>query len=129
MRLNAEMSFLEVCAEAIRWADEGDTPSIRPRAHSCTADVQVVGTYRSNRFSSESTNELGELKDCLRKQQVQLDAILKHLSINPSNPEGVLLAPGPVLPVSMLMVSQSACVAIKLVILQGSADLTCQACT
>lgn len=95
MRLNAEMSFLEVCAEAIQWADEGDTPSIRPRAHSCTADVQVVGTYRSNRFSSESTNELGELKDCLRKQQVQLDAILKHLSINPSNPEGGAVGPRP----------------------------------
>lgn len=86
VRLNPEMPFLEVRAEAIRWADEGDTPSIRPRAHSCAADVQVVGTYGANRFPSESTNELGELKDVLRKQQAQLDAILKHLSINPSNP-------------------------------------------
>ncbi|XP_026119499.1 uncharacterized protein LOC113098681 [Carassius auratus] len=96
VRLNAEMSFLEVRAEAIRWADEGGTPSIRPRAHSCTADVQVVGTYRSTQFSSESTNELGELKDCLRKQQTQLDAILKHLSINPSNPVGGAVGSRPV---------------------------------
>lgn len=88
VRLNPEMSFLEVCSEAIRWADEGETPGVRPRAHSCAADFQVVGTYRSNPLSPEFTNELGELKDCLRKQQVQLDAILKHLSISPSNTVG-----------------------------------------
>lgn len=95
VRLNPEMSFLEVRSEAIRWADEGEAPGVRPRAHSCAADVQVVGTYRSNSHSPEFTNELGELKDCLRKQQVQLDAILKHLSISPSNTVGVAVGSRP----------------------------------
>ncbi|KAL1253019.1 hypothetical protein QQF64_017712, partial [Cirrhinus molitorella] len=88
VRLNTEMSFLEVRSEAIWWAEEGETPCVRPRAHSCAADVQIMGMYRSNPLSPESTNELGELKDCLHKQQAQLDAILKHLSISSTNTVG-----------------------------------------
>lgn len=95
VRLNVGMSFLEARAEAIRWADEGETPSIRPRAQSCAADVQIASAYRSGNSTSESGSELAELKECLRKQQGQLDAILKHLSLNTVDNVGGGVGPRP----------------------------------
>ncbi len=88
MRRNAEMSFLEVRAEAIRWADEREAPQLRPRAHSCAADVQLASVHGSSNSISESVNKQADLKECLRKQQGQLDVILKHLSLNTADNVG-----------------------------------------
>lgn len=82
VRRNVEMSFLEVRAEAIRWADEGEIPHVRPRAYSCAADVQLVSAQGSSNPIAEPVAELAELKECFRKQQGQLDVILQHLSLN-----------------------------------------------
>lgn len=93
VRSNVELSFLEVRAEAIRWVDEGETVSVRPRAHSCAADVQVV--RGSSDSTSETVSELAELKECLLKQQGQLDVILKHLSLNTGDNGGGVVGPRP----------------------------------
>ena len=61
----------------------------RARAYSC--DSQASGFSHSdvdnNAISAMPSNELGELKECLRKQQAQLDAILKHLGPSSHNPQ------------------------------------------
>lgn len=54
-----------------------------------------MGAYKSNNLSPESVNELSELKHFLRKQQAQLDAILKHLSLTPSNTSGGVVGSHP----------------------------------
>lgn len=80
----SSLTFLE----ANGWVDEGTTPIVRPRAHSCVADVQVIGVHGSSDSSPRSSNELGDLKDCLRKQQAQLDTILTHLNLKSPNTAG-----------------------------------------
>ncbi|KAG1925814.1 hypothetical protein F2P79_025275 [Pimephales promelas] len=79
--------------EAFRWADDGEGPRpVRARAFSCDASPRAVGPWQAEAQAvvAQPSNELTELKDCLRRQQAQLDAILKHLSpgsgsLNPPN--------------------------------------------
>lgn len=57
VRLNCSMSFLDARSEVIRWAEEGEAFSARPRARSCAADVQVVGAEGRHAFSPKPTND------------------------------------------------------------------------
>ena len=82
VRQHPNHSFTEVRKAAIKWEKRGPpigTP--RARAYSCDSHASEAGhgEVDTNAISVSSSNELAELKECLRKQQLQLDAILKHL--------------------------------------------------
>ena len=86
---DSTMSFTMLRSIAIRWAEEGRKESRqRARAFSCNAytnsgDINVV---ESNAINVPPRNDLAELKECLRNQQVQLDAIMKHIGILNASP-------------------------------------------
>lgn len=83
VRLNPEVSFLSIRSEAIRWAEDGERACVpRARAYSCDFQAQVVSECHvdSHTVTVKPSDELSELKECLRKQQTQLDAILQQLS-------------------------------------------------
>ncbi|XP_041960343.1 uncharacterized protein LOC121718953 [Alosa sapidissima] len=91
IRLNPVSTFLDVRREAFRWADDGEGGRpLRARAFSCDASSGVAGEWgaETQAVAAKTNDELAELKDCLRRQQAQLDTILKHLSSGPvpSNP-------------------------------------------
>lgn len=91
IRLNPGSQFFDIRREAFRWADDGEgTRPVRARAFSCDARPEVVGEWgaETQAVAAKPNDELAELKDCLRRQQTQLDTILKHLSSGPvtSNP-------------------------------------------
>lgn len=82
IRQQASISFIDIRGEAIRWADDGERGSVvRARAYSCDThgDVKEVEASTS-RVVVESRREISDLKETLRKQQVQLDTILQCLS-------------------------------------------------
>lgn len=86
LRLNPDTTFFAVRKEAFRWAEEGEgSRPVRARAYSCDAGSGAVGEWgvTTQAVAATPNNELIELKDCLRKQQAQLDNILKHLSSGP----------------------------------------------
>jgi hypothetical protein len=86
IRLNPGSSFLNVRREAFRWADDGEgARPVRARAFSCDASAGMVGEWgaQTQAVAAKSNDELAELQDCLRRQQTQLDTILKHLSSGP----------------------------------------------
>ncbi len=83
VRLNPDASFLAMRSEAIRWVEDGErvgTP--RPRSYSCDSQALLVSECRadSHAVTVKPNDELAEMKECLRKQQTQLDTILQHLS-------------------------------------------------
>ncbi|XP_073669628.1 uncharacterized protein [Paramisgurnus dabryanus] len=88
LALDPQMSFLSLRSIAIKWGEEGKQGmSMRPRAFSFDTYVSE-GCSRgadSNAISVVNT-EMTELKECLRRQQTQLDAILSQL--NSSRPQG-----------------------------------------
>lgn len=64
------------------------TSTHRARAYSFDSHASGVdqGEVNTKAISVRPRDELGELKECLHRQQVQLDAILKHLGPTPSLP-------------------------------------------
>lgn len=78
VRLNPDSSFLTVRNEAVSWVEEGEqVPAPRTRAFSCDSRVHVVEDCA---VKAGPKDELVEVKECLHKQQAQLDAILKQLN-------------------------------------------------
>lgn len=78
-RMDPSVSFLDIRTEAIQWVEEGEhIGSQRPRAYSYSAQG-MVGEIQTNVAAVQSVDELKDLKECLCKQQVQLDAIMRHL--------------------------------------------------
>lgn len=75
------LTFREVRNEALKWGGRNARSSVpRARAHSCESQsVAESEEVDSNAVYARPKNELAELKEGLRKQQAQLDAILKHL--------------------------------------------------
>lgn len=83
------MSFTVLRGIAIKWAEEGRNISkLRPRAFSCTlhSDLGDTTVAETNAMSVQPSTELKELKECLLKQQAQLDAIMKHIGL-PKTPQ------------------------------------------
>ncbi|KAL2085708.1 hypothetical protein ACEWY4_019028 [Coilia grayii] len=71
---NQHLSFRDVRSEALDWLSRRAQTTARPRAYSCNsyeADTNAVTVSTAPEFI--------ELKECLRKQQAQLDAILTQL--------------------------------------------------
>ncbi|XP_061574030.1 uncharacterized protein LOC133440727 [Cololabis saira] len=82
-------SFSQVRNVAIRWEKRGPPSGTqRARAYSCDAQASGVDNcdVDTNAISVKPSDELWELKECLRRQQVQLDAILEHLGPSSSRP-------------------------------------------
>lgn len=88
IRLNPDSQFLEVRRESFRWVDDGEgVRTVRARAFSCDASSGVVGEWGAE-TQAVAAKPNDELADCLRRQQTQLNTILKHLPSGPasSNP-------------------------------------------
>ncbi|KAK0144109.1 hypothetical protein N1851_017537 [Merluccius polli] len=80
VRLHPTLTFLDVRSEAIHWVEEGEHPSgPRPRAHSLSTHAIQDAGAASSAVLVQPTNELAEVKQSLRKQQAQLDSILRRL--------------------------------------------------
>lgn len=79
-RLNPTVSFMEIRREAIRWVEEGEHSNApRPRAQSCSTNSITEFSVESQVAALAPSTELAEVKESLRKQQAQLDTILKRL--------------------------------------------------
>ena len=71
---NQRLHFRDIRNEALDWLNRRTQTTPRARAYSCNsyeADTNAV--------TASPSSELTELKECLRKQQSQLDAILTQL--------------------------------------------------
>ncbi|KAK0135597.1 hypothetical protein N1851_028547 [Merluccius polli] len=80
MRLHPNSSFLDIRREALRWVEEGEhIPKLRSRAYSCNAQRTTECEADLNVISAKPTTEISELKECLVRQQAQLDAIMHRL--------------------------------------------------
>ena len=87
LALDPDMSFLALRGVAIKWMEEGKQGTKpRPKAFSFDMHASMGGGQgaESNAIVA-SNNELTDLKECLRRQQAQLDAILTQL--NTSRPQ------------------------------------------
>lgn len=89
VRLNPNVSFLTIRSEAIRWVEEGEhVGNPRTRAYSCDTQVEVVGECNvSQAVTAKPNTELAELKECLRRQQAQLDMLLNHFALTSVPPQ------------------------------------------
>ncbi|XP_022518191.2 uncharacterized protein LOC111188716 [Astyanax mexicanus] len=84
VRLNPDISFLAVRSDAIRWVEEGEHGAhTRTRAYSCDTQLEVVGecNIATQAVVPQPNREISELKECLKKQQAQLDLLLNHFSL------------------------------------------------
>ena len=73
------MSFMDARHAALSWVDRGKLVSNqRARAHSCDTFVSNCEAD-ANVIVAKPDGEIAEVKEVLRQQQLQLDAILKHL--------------------------------------------------
>lgn len=80
VRRHPDSSFLDIRSEAVRWVEEGENANkLRPRAYSCSAQGTLECEADLNAVSAKSNTELSELKECLIRQQAQLDAIMQRL--------------------------------------------------
>lgn len=80
--LDAEMSFLTLRGIVIKWMEEGKQGT-RPRQRAFSFDMRVSTGEKQGADSNAiaATNaEMAEIKECLRRQQIQLDTILSQLN-------------------------------------------------
>ena len=78
---NQRLTFRDIRSEALDWLNRRTQTTPRARAYSCNsyeADTNAVAAVPSAEFT--------ELKECLRRQQSQLDAILTQLGQSRSIP-------------------------------------------
>lgn len=82
---NPDISFTTLRGTGIKWAEEGrNVKTQRARAFSCNLysdQANTTNIAESNVMSAQSSIEFNELKECLVKQQAQLDAIMKHIGL------------------------------------------------
>ncbi|KAG9282680.1 hypothetical protein AMEX_G1371 [Astyanax mexicanus] len=99
VRLDPALTFLAIRSEAIRWVEEGESVTThRARAHSlCTYTAAVECGAGANAVMAQRTDEMTELKEGLRRQQLQLDAIMRRLESPPAavQPRGGSVHRGP----------------------------------
>ena len=79
-----EISFVSLRSVAIKWGEEERTAGkTRPRAYSCDTYMHAVRSEGEvNAVGVKTKDDMSELRDCFRKQQAQLDAIMKHLGMS-----------------------------------------------
>lgn len=97
VRLDSTLSFLDARQEDLRWMEEGENPCIqRPHAQSCSITNATDLSAQSNAILFKPSDEF---KESLRKQQAQLDTILKRLESSvPHAVSGSFLPPAPSVP-------------------------------
>lgn len=84
-----DLSFLALRSIALKWADVGrQGGKTRPRAYSCDTNCQVVEGVNAEMHAVTlgSNDDILQIKECLRKQQVQLDTLMKQMSVHFSQP-------------------------------------------
>ena len=82
-------TFVELRSIALRWAEASRQGArVKPRAYSCDSHSQVVDSFEvsTNAVTARPSDEIAEIKECLRKQQTQLDTIMKHVTAQPAPP-------------------------------------------
>lgn len=89
VRQHPNHAFKDVRNAAIKWEKRG--PPVcgqRARAYSFDSNASGLGhaDVDTNAIAATPSNELAELKECLRKQQMQLDAILNRLGSSSTTP-------------------------------------------
>ena len=86
VRQHPSHSFKDIREAAIKW--EKRRPILpRARAYSCDSHTsESVEETADTHAITARPEELKELKECFRKQQAQLDTILKHLVAPPTEP-------------------------------------------
>lgn len=96
VRLHPNSSFLDIRSEAVRWVEEGENANkLRPRAYSCSAQGTMECEADLNLISARPNAELSELKECLIRQQAQLDAIMQRLDGSSSVPRALTSTQAP----------------------------------
>ena len=92
-----EISFVSLRNVTIKWGEEAKTGGkARARTYSCDAYMQAVGGDKDvNAVSVKTKDEMSELRECFRKQQAQLDAILKQLGMSPQPSPNLGNSPAP----------------------------------
>lgn len=86
LALDPEMDFLTLRGAAIKWVKEG-RQEVRPRPRAFSFDTYTSmggGSGVESNAIIASNAEMAELKDCVCRQQAQLDAILSHLNMSRS---------------------------------------------
>lgn len=76
-------TFVDLRGAALRWAEASRQGGRgRPRAYSCDSYSQAVDNFEvnTNAITVGPSDEIAEIKECLRKQQTQLDTIMKHVT-------------------------------------------------
>lgn len=82
-------TFVDLRATALRWAEASRPGSrVKSRAYSCDTYSQAVDSFEAsvNVVTARPSDEITEIKECLRKQQAQLDTIMKHVTAQFSPP-------------------------------------------
>lgn len=77
------VTFVDLRGAALRWAEASRQGGRgRPRAFSCDSYSQAVDSFTANScaVTARPNEEIAEIKECLRKQQSQLDAIMEHVT-------------------------------------------------
>lgn len=84
LALDSDMDFLTLRGVAIKWLEEG-RQGVRPRPRAYSFDTHAsmgAGPGAESNAIAASNSEMAELKECLRRQQAQLDAILTQLNVS-----------------------------------------------
>lgn len=82
-------TFVDLRGTALRWAEASRQGGrVKPRAYSCASYSQAVDSFEvsTNVVTARPSDEIAEIKECLRKQQTQLDTIMKYVTGQPSHP-------------------------------------------
>lgn len=93
-----DMSFLALRSIALKWADVGrQGGKTRSRVYSCDTNCQVVEGVNAEMHAVTlgPNDDILQIKECLRKQQVQLDTLMKQMSVHFSQPSQTELPPTP----------------------------------
>lgn len=90
------ITFVDLRGIALRWAEASRRGGrVKPRAYSCDAYSQAVDSFEAgtNAVTARPSDEIAEIKECLRKQQAQLDTIMKHVTAQVLQPTQIDDAP------------------------------------
>lgn len=90
------LSFLDLREAALNWAEASRPGSKnRSRVFSCDSQCTGMGEVNASVVSVNQTDEIAQIKESLRRQQVQLDTILQHLTAQPPHPRQSHVAVNP----------------------------------
>lgn len=90
------ITFVDLRGIALRWAEASRQGGrVKPCAYSCDAYSQAVDSFEAstNAVTARPSDEIAEIKECLRKQQAQLDTIMKHVTTQVPQPTQIDAVP------------------------------------